>query len=72
MLLTIRKVQFFFLGDDSIIDSMGKGRIDIDHGSFNDVLYVPGLVSNLLSVYHVTRIGSPNKVVSSQNDVEIL
>ena len=32
------------LGGNSITDSMGKGRIDLDHGSFNDVLYVPGLV----------------------------
>ena len=39
------------LGDDSVIDSMGKGRIDIDHGSFNDALYAPGLAANLLSVY---------------------
>ena len=39
------------LGDDSLTDSLGKGRIDIDHGKFNNVLYVPGLSSNLLSVY---------------------
>ena len=38
------------LGEDSITDSMGKGMVDIDHGSFNDVLYVLGLDSNLLSV----------------------
>ena len=29
------------LGDDSLTDSLGKGRIDIDHGKFNNVLYVP-------------------------------
>ena len=39
------------LGDNSLTDSMGKGRIDLDHGNFNNVLYVPGLASNLLSVY---------------------
>ena len=39
------------LGENSLTDSMGKGRIDIDHGYFNDMLYVPGLSSNLLSVY---------------------
>ena len=38
-------------GDDSFTDSLGKGRIDIDHGKFNNVLYVPGLASNLLSMY---------------------
>ena len=39
------------LGDNSLTDSMGKGRIGIDHGNFNNVLYVPGLASNLLSLY---------------------
>ena len=39
------------LGDDSLTESLDKGRIDIDHGKFSNVLYVPGLASNLLSVY---------------------
>ena len=39
------------LGDDSETKSKGKGRIDIHHDSFNNVLYVPGIVGNLLSVY---------------------
>ena len=42
-----------FLGDDSLTDSLGKGRIDLDHGRFNNVLYVPGLASNLFSMYHI-------------------
>ena len=36
------------LGDDSVTNSMGKGRIDLDDGSFNDVLYVLDLIANLL------------------------
>ena len=47
------------LGDDSLTESLGKGRIDLDHGKFNNVLYVPGLASNLLSVYQMTHTGSP-------------
>ena len=31
------------LGDDSLTESLGKGRIDLDHGKFSNVLYVPGL-----------------------------
>ena len=27
------------LGDDSLTDSLGKGRIDLDHGKFSNVLY---------------------------------
>ena len=39
------------LGDDSKTGSKGKGRIDLDHGSFNNVLYVPSIAANILSVY---------------------
>ena len=39
------------LGDNSLTDSMGKGRIDLDHGNFSNVLYVLGLASNILSMY---------------------
>ena len=39
------------LADDSLTQSLGKGRIDLHHGKFNNVLYVPGLASNFLSVY---------------------
>ena len=59
------------LGDDSLTEILGKGRIDLDHGQFNNVLYVPGLVSNLLSVYQMTHSGSPKKVIFSPGEVEI-
>ena len=59
------------LGDNSLTESMGKGRIDLDHGNFNNVLYVPSLASNLLSVYQMTHTGSPKKVIFSPDDVEI-
>ena len=45
------KGQKIILGDDCVTYSKGKGRIDLDHGSFNDVLYATVLVANLLSVY---------------------
>ena len=59
------------LGDDSKTKSKGKGRIDLDHGSSNNVVYVPGVDSNLFSVYQVTHTRSPKKVVFSPNYVEI-
>ena len=59
------------LGDDSVTDSNWKGRIELDHGSFNDVLYVPGLAANLLSMYQMTHTGSPNKFIFSPNEFEI-
>ena len=65
------KGLYIVLGDDSLTESMGKGRIDLDHGKFNNVLYVPGLTSNLLSVYQMTHTGSPKKVIFSPDEVEI-
>ena len=59
------------LGDDTLTDSLGKGRIDLNHGSFNNILHVPGLASNLLSVYQMNRTGSPKKVIFSPDYVEI-
>ena len=59
------------LGDDSLTESKGKGRIDLDHGQFSNVLYVPGLASNLLSVYQMTHTRSPKKVIFSPDEVEI-
>ena len=60
------------LGDYSLSDSSGKERIDLDHGKFNNVLYVPGLTSNLLSVYQMTHTRSPQKFIFSPDDVEII
>ena len=59
------------LGDNSLTDSMGKGRIDLDHGNFNNVLYVLGISSNLLLVYQMNHTESPKKFIFSPNEVEI-
>ena len=49
----------FHMGDDTQIQAERKGSIKLKHGVFNDVLYVPSLATNLLSVYQMTHIGSP-------------
>ena len=41
------------MGDDSEIQTKGISMIDLEHGCFNDVLYVPYLEANLLSVYQI-------------------
>ena len=43
------------MGDDSEIQTKGIGRIDLEHGYFSDVLYVPDLAENLLSVYQMNH-----------------
>ena len=46
------------MGDYSQIISRGKGTVKLEHGSFFDVLHVPSLASNMLSVYQMkhTRV----------------
>ena len=56
------------MGDDSQIISKGKGTIKLEHGSFFDVLYVPSLASNILSVYQLTHKGVPKRVTGLEAD----
>ena len=69
--LDMSKGPSIVLGYDSLTESKGKGRIDLVHGQFSNVLYVLGLASNLLSVYQMTHTGSPKKVIFSPDEVEI-
>eukprot|EP00253_Pinus_taeda_P005570 PITA_05570 len=50
------------MGDDSPIEVTGKGRVELLHGSFEDVLHVPKLSVNLLSVYQITHSGTGKRV----------
>ena len=40
----------------------GKGNVEMENGEFKDVLYVPNLSSNLLSIYQITHLGDGHKV----------
>ena len=59
------------MGDDSTIISEGQGTVDIEHGYFFNVLYVPSLASNLLSDYQMKHMGVPKRVSFIPDDVEI-
>ena len=39
------------MGDDSTIIFEREGTVNLEHGYFSNVLHVPSLASNLLSVY---------------------
>ena len=69
--LDTEKIIPIHMGDDSTIISKGKGTINLEHGIFFDVMYVPSLASNLLSVYQMTHTGVPKQVNFSHSDVEI-
>ena len=69
--LETRKSIPIHMGDDSTIIYEGQGTVDIEHGYFYNVLYVPYLASNLLSVYKMTHTRVPKRVSFSPDDVEI-
>ena len=60
------------MGDDSEIPTKGIGRINLDNGYFNNVLFVPDIAANILFVYQMTHSGSSTRVTFTQYDVEIL
>ena len=59
------------MGNNSQIRAKGKGSIKLEHGKFKDVLYVPSLATNLLSVYQMTHTRSPKCVIFGLDLVEI-
>ena len=63
------KIIPIHMGDDSTIILKGRGTVNLEHGTFFDVLYVPSLASNLLSVYQMTHTRVPKRVTFSPNDV---
>ena len=69
--LETRKSIPIHMGDDSTIISEGQGTVDLENGFFSNVLYVPSLTANLLSVYQMTHTGVPKRVSFIPNYVEI-
>lgn len=55
-------VPYIYVGDDTQVEVEGKGDVEVDNGVFKDVLHVPKLSTNLLSIYQITHHGCGNKV----------
>jgi hypothetical protein len=60
-----------FFGDDRSLSVVGSGTVQVDNGHFNDVLCVPSLSCNLLSVYQITHLGEGKTVEFSPHQVVI-
>ena len=52
------------MGNKTALPVYKKGSIGIHDGTFNDVMYVPSLFANLLSVYQISHSGSGKTVHS--------
>ncbi|KAH9320593.1 hypothetical protein KI387_015232 [Taxus chinensis] len=50
------------LGDDTSVAVARSGSVEVNGGTFNNVLSVPTLSTNLLSVYQITHIGKGVRV----------
>jgi hypothetical protein len=60
-----------FVGDDRYLSVEGSGTIEVENGHFNDVLCVPSLSCNLLSVYQITHSGEGKTIEFSPHQVVI-
>jgi hypothetical protein len=59
------------MGDNSPVEVTDKGRIELTNGSFENVLHVPKLSVNLLSVYQMMNSGTGKKFIFTPNAVDI-
>ena len=55
-------VPYIYVGNDTQVEVEGKGNVELDNGVFKDVLHVPNLSTNLLSIYQITHYGCGDKV----------
>jgi hypothetical protein len=60
-----------FVGDDRSLSVVGSRTIQVDNGHFNDVLCVPSISCDLLSVYQITHSGEGKTVDFSRHQVVI-
>ena len=59
------------MGDDTKLEVEGKGNVEMENLEFKDVLYVPNLSSNLLSIYQITHLVDGHKVEFLPNLVKV-
>jgi hypothetical protein len=58
------------MGDDTPVVVAGKRGLELHNGSFENVLHVPNLSMNLLSVYQITQKGK--KVEFTSDSVSVI
>ena len=60
------------MGDDSKIQAKRIGKIDLDDRYFNNVLFVPDLAVNLLTVYQINHVGEYKRVTFTSDTMDIV
>jgi hypothetical protein len=59
------------MGDNSDVEVTGKGRIELTIGSFKNVLHIPKLYVNLLSMYQMMNSDTGKKIIFTPNSADI-
>jgi hypothetical protein len=59
------------MGDNSSVEVTDKGRIELTNGSFENVLHVPNISVNLLSMYHMRNLGTGKIFLFTPNSMDI-
>jgi hypothetical protein len=59
------------MGDDTPVEVIGQGRVELPHRSFENVLHVPKLYMNILSIYQIIHSGTGKRVEFTPNSVTI-
>jgi hypothetical protein len=65
------KVPPILMGNNSSVKVTNKGMIELTNGSFENVLHIPKLSVNLLSMYQMKNSNTRNKFIFTPNSVEI-
>ena len=65
------KTKQIFVSDDRSLSVVGFGTVPVENGHFSDVLCVPKLSCNLLSVYQITHSGEGKTVTFTPHQVVI-
>ena len=60
-----------FVGDDRCLSVVGSGTIPVENGNFSDVLCVPIISCNLLSVYKIAHSSEGKTVTFTPHQVVI-
>jgi len=45
------------MGNDTPVKVSGEGRVELHNGNFENVLHVPNISMNIVSVYQITQKG---------------
>jgi hypothetical protein len=58
------------MGDNSLVEVIDKGIIELTNESFENVLHIPKILVNLLSVYQMTNFSTRNRFVFTHDVVD--